>query len=298
MADNGSVSSPTEKYRRLTSSFFSSPRLFTAFSSKGFLETESVMSPTSILDSKNFSALKNPFWSDTPKSSEISNNNNSEVKRCYWEKFDSKGVGLSIVDDDKSNSEERVLFGSQLKIQIPPLFSSVLSPSNSPKNSSDFEIKTSDSQLSSFSYAQSPPSEKTGFGSVNSGLETPNSPRVFAGCLSAAEMELSEDYTCVITHGPNPTTTHIFDNCVVESCCGVVGFSDAKEENVFFGTRFPSESFLSFCYHCKKNLGHGKDIFMYRGEKAFCSHECRYQEMLMEEGMEKADADDLFGTCS
>ncbi|KAK6913955.1 Zf-FLZ domain [Dillenia turbinata] len=279
MADNSSVSSPTEKYRRLTSFFFSSPRLYTTFSSKGFLETESVMSPTSILDGKPFSAFKNPCWSDTPKSSEISNNNknnntnnnntnnNTEVKRYYWEKFDSKGVGLSIVDDDKSNSEERVLFGSQLKIQIPPLFSSVLSPSNSPKNSSDLEIKTRNSQLDSFSSAQSPSSEKkTGFGSGNLGLETPNSPRVFAGCLSASEMELSEDYTCVITHGPNPRTTHIFDNCVVESYSGVVGFSDARGENVSFGTRFPSESFLSFCYNCKKNLGHGKDIFMYRSD--------------------------------
>ncbi|CAI9774337.1 unnamed protein product [Fraxinus pennsylvanica] len=31
------------------------------------------------------------------------------------------------------------------------------------------------------------------------------------------------------------------------------------------------------------NLGQGKDIYMYRGEKAFCSHECRCQEMFSEE---------------
>ncbi|XP_055831233.1 uncharacterized protein LOC129900308 [Solanum dulcamara] len=35
------------------------------------------------------------------------------------------------------------------------------------------------------------------------------------------EMESSEDYTCVMIHGPNPKTTHIFDNCIIESCCGV-----------------------------------------------------------------------------
>ncbi|KAK4717481.1 hypothetical protein R3W88_015819 [Solanum pinnatisectum] len=40
-------------------------------------------------------------------------------------------------------------------------------------------------------------------------------------CGDFDEMESSEDYTCVITHGPNPKTTHIFDNCIIESCCGV-----------------------------------------------------------------------------
>ncbi|KOM43809.1 hypothetical protein LR48_Vigan05g141400 [Vigna angularis] len=36
-----------------------------------------------------------------------------------------------------------------------------------------------------------------------------SSQRIFMGCLSASEMELSEDYTPVISHGPNPRTTHI-----------------------------------------------------------------------------------------
>ncbi|XP_006355797.1 uncharacterized protein [Solanum tuberosum] len=40
-------------------------------------------------------------------------------------------------------------------------------------------------------------------------------------CGDLDEMESSEDYTCVITHGPNPKTTHIFDNCIIESSCGV-----------------------------------------------------------------------------
>ncbi|XP_015078165.1 uncharacterized protein LOC107021969 [Solanum pennellii] len=40
-------------------------------------------------------------------------------------------------------------------------------------------------------------------------------------CEDLDEMESSEDYTCVITHGPNPKTTHIFDNCIIERCCGV-----------------------------------------------------------------------------
>ncbi|KAA8548654.1 hypothetical protein F0562_000338 [Nyssa sinensis] len=283
MANYGSIQSPTDKYR--TSSFFSSPRLFTGFASKGFTDTESVMSPTSILDSKPFSAFKNPFWSDkrtlkTPKAE----------SKSHWAKMDSRGVGLGIVDalnDEKSDSKlstpesRMVLFGSQLKIQIPPLPLSVVFPSESPKSPVDFCVKTSNSQLGCCSPGLSPSmAKKSAFGSSNSGFENPNSPRVFTGCLSASEMELSEDYTCVISHGPNPKTTHIFGDCIVQSCCGVVGFSASRPMS------YPSESFLSFCYSCKKNLGQGKDIYMYRGEKAFCSSECRYKEMMLEEGNE------------
>lgn len=265
MADFNSLQSPTEKYRKPTSSFFSSPRLFTSFASKGFYESESVMSPTSILDSKPFSAIRNPFFAETNSK----NTENCTEHRRHWENLDSEGIGLGIVDAKFSKPESRmVLFGSQLKIQIPPLPPSISKyPSSSP----------------------------------NSAYETPNSTRVFSGCLSASEMELSEDYTCVITHGPNPKTTHIFDNCVVESCCGVVGFcgSAGKEDGYFSGgSVFSSENFLSFCYTCKKSLGLGEDIYMYRGEKAFCSSECRYQLMVLEEGMEKFEGDDQYGACS
>lgn len=33
-----------------------------------------------------------------------------------------------------------------------------------------------------------------------------------------------------------------------------------------------------------------------RGERAFCSHECRYQGMLLEEGMSKLEAEDFYMT--
>ncbi|GFS36722.1 NAD(P)H-quinone oxidoreductase subunit, putative [Actinidia rufa] len=217
MEDYGSISSPNDKYTKPTSSIFSSPSLFTAFASKSFTDsTESVMSPTSILDTKPFSASRNPCWSDpqTTKSPK------PEI-RTHWDTLDSGKVGLGIVDhlfDEKSDPKlskpesRMVLFGSQLNIQIPPLPPSVLSPAESPKSPADFGIKT----------------KKSPFGSAN-----PNSPRVFTGCLSASEMELSEDYTRVISYGPNPKTTHIFDDCVVESCCGVVGLSAARNENGF-----------------------------------------------------------------
>lgn len=200
-----------------------------------------------------------------------------------------------ISDPKLSKPESQmVLFGSQLKIQIPPLLLSGLSAAaDSPMSPGDFGIKIRNSQLGSFSPLLSP-SNKSPFGSSNSGLENSNSSRIF----SAGEMELSENYTCVITHGPNPKTTHIFDDCIIESCCGVVGFSaSSKKENGFAidqSLSYPSESFLSFCYNCKKNLGQGKDIYMYRGDKAFCSSECRFKEIMSEEGIEKSD--DIYGT--
>ncbi|KAL8047964.1 hypothetical protein ABFX02_07G032900 [Erythranthe guttata] len=300
MADYGSDQSPKMNYRQLTSSFFTSPRLF----SRSPNETESSItsSPTSILDSKPFSCLnKNPSapLSKTPK---------PEAKNLYWDKLDTRKVSLGLVDalsdekpgpDSSKPNKRMVLFGSQLKIQVPPLPPSVFSPNESPKSPGDFGIKTRNSHV--FDPCSPSPVKKSPFSSSNSGLLT---------SLSASEIELSEDYTCVISYGPNPRTTHIFEDCIVESCCGVVKFSESRKENVSIphtrSMSYRSESFLSFCYNCKKNLGQGKDIYMYRGEKAFCSSECRYTEMMLEDDDDEdelgptatSDTDDVYGTFS
>ncbi|KAG9458058.1 hypothetical protein H6P81_002566 [Aristolochia fimbriata] len=49
---------------------------------------------------------------------------------------------------------------------------------------------------------------------------------------------------------------------------------------------FQTSDFLSYCHLCWKKL-HGKDIYMYRGEKAFCSSECRYRQIVSDEYQEK-----------
>ncbi|XP_059637114.1 FCS-Like Zinc finger 14-like [Cornus florida] len=49
---------------------------------------------------------------------------------------------------------------------------------------------------------------------------------------------------------------------------------------------FPASDFLSSCHLCRKKL-HGKDIYMYRGESAFCSEECRYRQIVMDERKEQ-----------
>ncbi|CAA7404021.1 unnamed protein product [Spirodela intermedia] len=110
--------------------------------------------------------------------------------------------------------------------------------------------------------------------------ESSSSPRVITGSISTAGMELSEDYTCVITHGPNPRMTHIFDDYIVESSCDdLLVASQGKA------------TFLSFCHSCKKGLAQGNDTFMYRGDKAFCSQECRYKGMLSDESAGEFSSD-------
>ncbi|XP_057456826.1 FCS-Like Zinc finger 10 isoform X1 [Lotus japonicus] len=116
------------------------------------------------------------------------------------------------------------------------------------------------------------------------------------GSLSAKEIELSEDYTCIISHGPNPKRTHIFGDCILE--CHNNDFTEfSKKEETAFRSSGPSfsagsaplpfDNVLSFCYSCNKKLDEGEDIDMFRGKKAFCCFKCRSEEILVEEEMEK-----------
>ncbi|XP_010437102.1 PREDICTED: uncharacterized protein LOC104720905 [Camelina sativa] len=45
-----------------------------------------------------------------------------------------------------------------------------------------------------------------------------------------------------------------------------------------------SSSFLGNCGLCKRHLAPGRDIYMYKGDAAFCSVECREQQMEHDEG--------------
>ncbi|KAL0557688.1 hypothetical protein IC582_006238 [Cucumis melo] len=116
--------------------------------------------------------------------------------------------------------------------------------------------------------------------------------------LSASDIELSEDYTCVISHGPNPKTTHIYGDCILECHSNYLSSSSENEmkevgfphplKSLNTPTSYSLTDFLSMCYSCHKKLDEGKDIYIYRGEKAFCSLTCRSQEMLMDEELEKS----------
>ncbi|KAJ9542997.1 hypothetical protein OSB04_022704 [Centaurea solstitialis] len=238
---------------RSISSFLPSPRFF-----NGFFLPKNGSSPTSILDTNKQlrDSVDNPFR--FAKNPEKPTKVFDRIKHPS-ENFDSEGIALALVlIEQNPNSQicKPNLFGSKLKIQIPLL--DPISPNGSPESPGDFGIKTRNSV---FSGAPTP----TGSGSGRF---------VSTGPLSLSEMELSEEYTRVISHGPNPKTTHIYDNCVVKSCCGIrVGSGPPLEGG---------GGVVSFCHTCKKNLGEGSDIFMYRGEIGFCSEECRCQQMVLD----------------
>ncbi|PIN12054.1 hypothetical protein CDL12_15343 [Handroanthus impetiginosus] len=48
--------------------------------------------------------------------------------------------------------------------------------------------------------------------------------------------------------------------------------------------------FLDHCFLCKQKLLPGKDIYMYKGDKGFCSVECRCRQIFMDEEESKLTA--------
>ncbi|KAF7817200.1 FCS-Like Zinc finger 10-like [Senna tora] len=136
---------------------------------------------------------------------------------------------------------------------------------------------------------------------LNSNHVSISSSHEFIESLSAGEIENSEDYTCVISHGPNPKTTRIFGDCILETHSDDLRIFPCKSLEKENGlppvvvncsqslNQYLSNDFLSFCYHCNKKLEEGKDIYMYRGEKAFCSLTCRALEIMIDEELEKSD---------
>jgi len=118
-------------------------------------------------------------------------------------------------------------------------------------------------------------------------------PFVFAKPTYQTGMEHSESYTCVTYHGPKSSTKHIYTHCGMER--ETVEYPVRKQHELqVWDVASPPQSysnvpvvpvahFLSACYLCKRQLSHGKDIYMYRGDKAFCSVECRFRQISMDE---------------
>ena len=223
---------------------FPSPRPFMALPQAGFLDgaegPSSSMSPTSILETKHFccSALP-PFLSER------------SLSRAHMEIAapEPASVGLADVLREHNNANTvgggKVVFGSQLRIQVPSgrAVELVSSPI-------EFGVKNRDAQLAVMSPARRFLPEV---------VSSPTA-RVFAGGVAPAEMAMSEDYTCVISRGPNPRTRHIFDDCIVESCGDVL----VEKMDKGAGDAVPTSGFLSYCHACHKQLGHANDIFIYR----------------------------------
>ena len=110
------------------------------------------------------------------------------------------------------------------------------------------------------------------------------------------EMESLENYTYVTSRGPGKSSTKVYyDGGEQRSSRGHDrnGFGAVKETTQPAARfveddvpTYPTSDFLSSCHLCRKKL-HGRDIYMYRGEKAFCSSECRSTQIMMDERKEQ-----------
>ncbi|CAM8933271.1 unnamed protein product [Rhodiola kirilowii] len=247
-----SSSQAQEDQTKPASSFLGSPRLFRNLLTK---TAENVMSPTSMLDTKNIFGLRTPSLLDkkTINSQEL-----SIASKHPWENACSSPIGLAIITSDDEDLVEdptkittrASVFGSQLKIQVPPV-SPTTPPSITefPRSPSDFGIKTRNLALLS----------------PSSSFHKRDTAGVLTRQLSMTEMELSEDYTCVISHGPNPKTTHIFDNYVVGSYSGVLSPLELKRSDYCFLPDSDNPNDASgdsiLCNNCEK---------AYSGAEAYC----------------------------
>eukprot|EP00268_Persea_americana_P052225 TRINITY_DN58411_c0_g1_i1.p1 TRINITY_DN58411_c0_g1~~TRINITY_DN58411_c0_g1_i1.p1 ORF type:complete len:246 (+),score=34.28 TRINITY_DN58411_c0_g1_i1:319-1056(+) len=119
------------------------------------------------------------------------------------------------------------------------------------------------------------------------------------------ELRCSESYTFVTSHVSNKTTITRVGCDGREGGGGGGEFHGSEFDRRLrnFGMFFASPpgfideipathkaDFLSSCYLCRKKL-HGKDIYMYRGEKAFCSTECRNRQIVSDERKEKCGSE-------
>ncbi|KAI3447237.1 hypothetical protein Pfo_003902 [Paulownia fortunei] len=119
--------------------------------------------------------------------------------------------------------------------------------------------------------------------------------------LEEMEGESLEEYTIVTCHVPNKSYTKVYcdgrrgdDRSSFRIQSGSIKSNRATVFHISparFGeaTGIPASDFLSSCHLCQKKL-QGEDIYMYRGEKAFCSTECRYRQIVMDERKEKCSS--------
>ncbi|CAA6672719.1 unnamed protein product [Spirodela intermedia] len=262
--------------RSSSASLFGRPGLFIGFG-KGMVDSDSSGSPKSPLDYRIFSGFGG-HRVRSPRSPRAGG------PRKIW---NGDKVGLSLINEGEcrssggvvGSSESRsILFVSQMRVGIsnpktsidhhPLAEGSACSSKSLPKNyaisfhgrieSPDLRSDPSKKKGSELpvSRSVSPPSVGAGGSIIASGSLPITSG--FTDSLSASEIERSEDYTRIISRGPNPKTTHIFGDCVLEA----LSAGDAPD---FAGNDGRAEE-------------EGRE-----GEKAFCSCACRSREIGTEE---------------
>ncbi|KAG7028991.1 Protein MARD1, partial [Cucurbita argyrosperma subsp. argyrosperma] len=70
--------------------------------------------------------------------------------------------------------------------------------------------------------------------------------------------------------------------------------SNANDHHRHHRSSSSSKRYLDRCFLCGQKLLPGKDIYMYEGDKGFCSEECRCRQIFMDEEQSMVEA----GNCS
>ncbi|GJN35870.1 hypothetical protein PR202_gb24683 [Eleusine coracana subsp. coracana] len=118
----------------------------------------------------------------------------------------------------------------------------------------------------------------------------------YVGSVSATEVEQSEDYTCIIAHGPNPKTTRIFGDCILEPVTVLVPHGESVETmevkegaESYWLVKCSGEEELDGSDSCVYRYCKSQETlnnllnFLCRADDAFCSVDCSDQEILVEE---------------
>lgn len=272
MAEAASAPNSSSDSLAHKSGFFRVPGLFVRLSTKGLLDSESIWSPTSPLDSKVFSVLGSTIVS-SPRS-----------PGPYWPQpkrldLDCNRVGLRLVgslNDESitaSGSSRKLLLGPEMRVNVPSSKTHLHVEENSlqaPVNPC-YELNQQESVLEltlSEPIDQYMPNSPH-FPSSNSQPMLDDASDGFICNQSMNEITQSEEYTCVISRGPDPKTTHIFRDRVLETRTNCSPVEDVE------GSPFVAEpsqdlpiykfcdDIFSVCCSCNEKLSEGKDIYIY-----------------------------------
>ncbi|KAL6222084.1 hypothetical protein ACLB2K_005476 [Fragaria x ananassa] len=126
---------------------------------------------------------------------------------------------------------------------------------------------------------------------VNSGQKSDE------GLHELEEEDSEENYTFVTCHGRNKSITKVYydggdcrtgtEHHVSSATCHVNHKHNHNQNHKQKQAPvYPTSDFLSSCHLCSKKLD-GLDIYMYRGDKAFCSTECRATQIMNDERKEQ-----------
>ncbi|KAH0874375.1 hypothetical protein HID58_071737 [Brassica napus] len=216
---------------------FSIPRFFVAKESDA-----AGRSPTSPLDFTIFGGLFSPRSPPAAPSSPRFRN------RWACDK-----VGLSLLSSSVGEEEghEEGLFNVVLAPQIKPrLFGSCVKSYSLPKNYAAPSMSSDAVNIEEEHNIHDSEEHNSPRRSSSSPMDIISS-QAYSRSLSAREMALSEDYTCIISHGPNPKTTHIFGDCILDCDPKELGTKDETEK-----PEGDDDSFLCLCTDKPQNHIH------------------------------------------